>query len=371
MFLKKLELTHFRNYDRLELSFQENVSLFVGKNAQGKTNVLEAIHVLALAKSHRTNRDKEMIQWERDFSLLKGTVERRLGQNRLELQLTAKGKKAKLNGLEQRKLSRYIGSLNVVMFAPEDLNIVKGSPIQRRRFMDMEIGQVSPAYLYHLSDYHKLLAQRNQFLKKMQYNKGDLQLLDVWDQQLAELGIKILKKRFSFLEKLREWASTVHQNITDGKENLSVDYVNTSGVTPKMSEEEGSRVMLDQLQSIRGQELRRGATLIGPHRDDLQFFINDNNVQHYGSQGQQRTTALSVKLAELELIREEVGEYPLLLLDDVLSELDESRQFHLLDTIRDRVQTLVTTTGVEGLRHKTLEQAIVYQVNQGTILEQK
>ncbi|MBO8172181.1 MAG: DNA replication/repair protein RecF [Bacillaceae bacterium] len=367
MFLNHIELTHFRNYDQLRLSFDRNVTLFVGQNAQGKTNLLEAIFTLAMAKSHRTSKDRELIQWEQDFAVIKGEASRKYSDPRLELQLSGRGKKAKLNGIEQRKLSDYVGALNVVMFAPEDLSIVKGSPSVRRRFLDMEIGQVSPAYLYHLSDYNKLVSQRNQYLKEIYLHKQKTDMLDVWNQQMAQLIVKILKKRWEFIDKINEWADAIHQNITNSSESLTIRYDQSIEMDPNMPENEAIDVILDHFNTIQEKEIMRGTTLAGPHRDDLSFFINQINVQQFGSQGQQRTTALSVKLAELELIHEEVGEYPILLLDDVLSELDESRQSHLLDTIQGRVQTFVTTTGVEGLRHQTLENATVYRVKQGSI----
>lgn len=368
MFLKNLALKQYRNYESLQLSFDQHVTLFVGQNAQGKTNILESIYVLALAKSHRTTKDRDLIQWDQEFAVIKGEVEQRYTTAKLELQLTRRGKKAKLNGIEQRKLSDYVGALNVVMFAPEDLEIVKGSPSVRRRFIDMEIGQVSPAYLYTLTDYNKLITQRNQFLKDFHQHQKNLALLDVWNQQMAEMIVKILKKRYLFINQLQHWASTIHQRITDGKETLSIRYNGTIDIDPQLSDNDSADHILQKLEEVRQREIMRGTSLIGPHRDDLSFYVNGIDVQQFGSQGQQRTTALSLKLAELELIKEEVGEYPILLLDDVLSELDELRQTQLLDAIQDRVQTFVTTTGVEGLRHQTLDQAKVFRVKQGAVI---
>ncbi|GAB7388491.1 DNA replication/repair protein RecF [Bacillaceae bacterium] len=368
MFLKEIRLKHFRNYEALSLSFKTNMNLFTGDNAQGKTNILESIYVLALAKSHRTHKDKELIQWNREFALIRGEVENRRGTQRLEIQLTPRGKKAKLAGLEQKKLSEYIGTMNVVMFAPEDLTIVKGSPQQRRRFLDMEIGQVSPAYLYNLANYNKLIGQRNHFLKDLRLHKNfPPEMMDVWDLQLAQTAVKILQKRFRFIRRLQAWADEIHQRITQGKERLTIRYLNSTVIEETMTDEEAVASLLSQLEKVRKKELERGVTLIGPHRDDLAFYVNDVDVQTYGSQGQQRTAALSLKLAEIELIREEVGEYPLLLLDDVLSELDQQRQTQLLEAIRDRVQTFVTSTSVEGIDHRTLQQADRFRVRQGRI----
>lgn len=368
MFIKNLSLTHFRNYGQLSLSFDSPIQLFIGNNAQGKTNVLESIYVLALAKSHRTPRDKELIGWGADFASIRSDVERRYGSVRLELQLTGKGKRAKINGMEQQKLSAYVGALNVVMFAPEDLAIVKGAPAQRRRFIDMEIGQVSPTYLYYLSNYNKVLAQRNQLLKDMAMKKSrSKEMLGIWNIQLAELAVKLLRKRFEFLRKLEAWAKDIHSGITGKREILSLYYVNSSPVTEEQTPEQAVDMLLAAYEEVFDRELARGSTMIGPHRDDFTLKVNDMDVQTYGSQGQQRTSALSIKLAEIELIKEEVGEYPVLLLDDVLSELDEHRQTLLLETIQDRVQTFVSTTGVEGLKHQVLQQASRFYVREGEI----
>lgn len=349
----------------MELSLDEEIILFVGQNAQGKTNILESIYVLAMAKSHRTNKDRELIAWNQDFARLGAYVQKKNGPLSLEIQLTNKGKKAKVNGLEQRKLSNYIGALNVVMFAPEDLDIVKGNPSIRRRFIDMEIGQVSPLYLHLLSQYQKLIHQRNQALKE-----SFIDLIDVYNMQMAELSAKILHKRMQFIDKLQVWANEIHSQITSGKENLTLRYHSTFSYDKEMNEQDAIDQIYKYLQSIREKEVMRGMSLAGPHRDDLTFSINDKSVQQYGSQGQQRTTALSLKLAEIELIYQEVGEYPLLLLDDVLSELDANRQSHLLTGIKNRVQTFVTSTGVEELNHDTLKHASLFRVEQGKVTQE-
>ncbi|KIL39632.1 recombinase RecF [Gordoniibacillus kamchatkensis] len=368
MFLKRLALQHYRNYAHVDIAIDHNVNIFVGPNAQGKTNLLEAIFVLALTKSHRTHQDKELLDWNGGETVLHAELERRYGTCTLDLSLSAKGKKAKINGLEQKKLSNFIGTMNVVMFAPEDLEIVKGNPGVRRRFLDMEIGQVHPGYLYELSQYQKILQQRNNLLKQIPGRGGvDLDMLGVWNEQLAQHGVKIMKKRQSFIKKLQTWAEHIHAGITAGGETLRIDYAPSL----PLSDEPEEAVLFDQfmikLSQVKDQELRRGMTLVGPHRDDLLFYINGKEAHVYGSQGQQRTTALSLKLAEIELIREEVGEYPLLLLDDVLSELDEHRQTQLIQTFQSKVQTFITTTGIESVHLDRLEGASVFQVRQGHV----
>ncbi|MBJ6361694.1 DNA replication/repair protein RecF [Paenibacillus sp. GCM10012307] len=367
MFLKQITLQNYRNYERIELNTDSQVNLFVGENAQGKTNLLEAVFVLALTKSHRTNKDKELIGWEGAHAHIHGEVEKKYGTVKLDLSFSSQGKKAKVNGLEQRKLSAFIGSLNVVMFAPEDLEIVKGAPGIRRRFLDMEIGQVQPGYLHTLQQYGKVLAQRNNYLKSSGPGSAQQPLLDVWNMQLAEFGVKIIKKRQSFIHKLLRWAKSIHSGITAGKEELDIKYRPSLDIDLEQDQSVLFEQFMIKLTQVKDQELRRGVTLIGPHRDDLTFYINGKEAQVYGSQGQQRTTALSLKLAEIELIHEEIGEYPLLLLDDVLSELDQNRQTQLIETFQTKVQTFITTTGLESVNLSKLKDARVYQVSKGQV----
>lgn len=367
MLLKRIALQNYRNYDQLELNTDSQVNLFVGENAQGKTNLLEAIFVLALTKSHRTSKDKELVGWEAPQAHIHGEVEKRYGAVKLDLQFSAQGKKAKVNGLEQRKLSGFVGALNVVMFAPEDLEIVKGTPGIRRRFLDMEIGQVQPGYLHCLQQYGKVLMQRNNYLKGANSSSIKPELLDVWNMQLADFGVKMMKKRQNFIYKLQRWAKEIHSGITAGAEELQIVYRPSLDTDPGQDESVLFEQFMIKLTQVKEQELRRGVTLIGPHRDDLAFFINGKEAQVYGSQGQQRTTALSLKLAEIELIHEEIGEYPLLLLDDVLSELDQNRQTQLIETFQTKVQTFITTTGLESVNLGKLHDARVYRVSKGQV----
>jgi DNA replication and repair protein RecF len=363
-----MSLHHYRNYDRVELATEHNVNIFVGPNAQGKTNLLEAIFVMALTKSHRTHKDKELIKWNQEESLVHGEIEKKYGLNRLDLYISTQGKRAKINGLEQKKLSNFIGTLNVVMFAPEDLEIVKGAPNIRRRFLDMEIGQVQPAYLYDLQQYQKIIVQRNNYLKQITPAKGiNHEMMEVWNEQLLQHGTKIMKKRQSFITKLQNWAETIHLGITNQQEQLQIKYQPSFDVEDFKDETVVFNQFMIKLSQVKEQEIRRGMTLVGPHRDDLQFFINGKEVQTYGSQGQQRTTALSLKLAEIELIHEEVGDYPILLLDDVLSELDRFRQTQLIETFQSKVQTFITTTSIDSVNMAKLDQANIFNVLEGKI----
>lgn len=364
MKLESLKLTNYRNYKEADLRFDKEINVLIGENAQGKTNLLEAIYVLAMAKSHRTPHDKEIIHWNEEYAKIEGKVQNAHGGLPLELVISKKGKKVKANHLEKRKLSEYVGTLNVVMFAPEDLSLVKGSPQVRRRFINMEMGQVYPLYMHELTRYNKVLQQRNALLKGL---KRDNAMLDILTDQLIESAVKIVKKRREFLDLLQKWAYPIHHTISRERENLTVTYKSCVEV----SEDDNLSKMIDELKekfsNVREREIERGLTLVGPHREDLGLLVNGKDVQTFGSQGQQRTTALSLKLAEIELIASEVGEYPLLLLDDVLSELDGFRQSHLLHAIRGKVQTFVTTTSVEGIDHETIKSAARYEVDNGTV----
>lgn len=370
MFVNRIGLQHYRNYGLLSLEGLGDVNLILGQNAQGKTNLMEALYVLAMTKSHRTSKDRELIGFDSPdgTARVSAQVMRKYGEVKLELQLSPQGKKTKVNGLEQRRLSEFVGSLNVVMFAPEDLEIVKGTPGIRRRFLDMEIAQVQPGYMFHLQQYQKVLTQRSNLLKQLWGKEASgRELLDIWDAQLVEHGVKIVKKRKQFVKKLQGWAEEIHKGITNGQESLKLRYLPSFGA----AEEEDEAVLLGdfmlKLSQTRDQEIRRGMTLTGPHRDDLSFFINDREAQVYGSQGQQRTTALSLKLAEIELIHGEIGEYPVLLLDDVLSELDPYRQTQLIETFQSKVQTFITATGIESLMVNKLKGAALYHVQEGTV----
>ncbi|SHN33029.1 DNA replication/repair protein RecF [Gracilibacillus kekensis] len=370
MHIQQLSLTNYRNYHQLSVQFDDKINVFIGENAQGKTNLMEAIYVLGFSKSHRTTKDKELIQWEQNYAKIEGSIFKRKQKFPLEIQINNKGKKAKLNHLEQKRLSDYIGALNIVMFAPEDLNLVKGSPQIRRRFIDMEIGQIQPIYIYHLGQYVKILKQRNHLLKQLQKRKNDdVTMLRVLTEQMTEHAAIILEKRFLFMKRLRSWAYEIHKGISRGIEELSLQYAATINVSEDDNKQRIINVLQETFTSIENKEVERGTTLIGPHRDDLLFYVNGKNVQTYGSQGQQRTTALSLKLAEIELIYQEINDYPILLLDDVLSELDDFRQSHLLDTIEGKVQTFVSTTSVDGIDHQTLEKAEIFKIDNGKIIE--
>lgn len=369
MKLNKLTLKNYRNYKELTLSFPKMLTIFLGENAQGKTNILESIYVLAMTRSHRTSNEKELIYWDLNQAKISGEVERQTGVLPLEITISKKGRKTKINHLEQKRLSAYIGQLNIILFAPEDLSLVKGSPQIRRKFIDMELGQVNPIYLYDLVQYQSVLKQRNQYLKLLNEKKQeDTVYLDILTEQLVDFGSKILFSRLEFIKKLEYWANELHQKISHQKEILTIDYSSSIPLNePSITQEKIQELFLQHLMNNRKRELFKATTFLGPHRDDLIFNVNGQNVQTYGSQGQQRTAALSIKLAEIELIFSETGEYPILLLDDVMSELDNERQIHLLETIEGKVQTFLTTTNLDHLANKLTVEPEIFYVHQGEI----
>ncbi|WP_125546464.1 DNA replication/repair protein RecF [Levilactobacillus lindianensis] len=369
MYLQELQLQHFRNYPEADIRLGRGINVLLGENAQGKTNLLEAIYVLALTRSHRTANDHDLVNWQAKTAKVSGRVVKSAGTVPLELTFSRQGKRAKVNHLEQARLSQYVGQLNVILFAPEDLAIVKGAPSIRRRFMDMEFGQMNPRYLYNLSQYRTLLKQRNRYLKDLQHKqKRDLLFLSVLSDQLALYGAEIIAQRLRMLHKLEHWAQVIHAEISQQRETLTFHYA-TQVPDEALTDAKSIQAALSALyEKQRDKELYQGTTLVGPHRDDLHFRVNDKNVQTFGSQGQQRTTALSVKLAEIDLMKEETGEYPVLLLDDVLSELDDARQTHLLTAIQDKVQTFITTTSLSGITRQLIKDPTIFHVADGTVV---
>ena len=370
MKLTNLQLQNFRNYESVQLEFTDGVHVFIGENAQGKTNLMESIYALAMTKSHRTTNDKELIGWNKEFATIKGTVEKTATKTNLELQFSKKGKIAKVNYLEQKRLSSYLGNLNVILFAPENLTLVKGSPQNRRKFVDMELGQMSSLYLYDLVEYNRVLKQRNTYLKQLAIKKKQPdEYLEVLSEMLSELASKIVFHRLDFMKQLEALAIPIHDQLSLGREKFSVSYQATipleDGLTPSQMKE----IYIEQFKKNQTREADQATTLIGPHRDDLIFYLNEVPVQTYGSQGQQRSTVLSLKLAEIELMKLSTGEYPLLLLDDVLSELDDDRQTHLIKAIENKVQTFITTTSLDGIKQQFINEPVVIPIEKGTILK--
>lgn len=342
MKVTRIILRNFRNYVNLTLDFTHSINIFIGENAQGKTNILESIYYGAMGHSHRTNTDAELIRWREDGASISIFFSRLGIENSLLFKFNAQSKKEIIVNSYTIKPKELMGLLNVVLFSPEDLMLIKGMPVLRRRFLDMEISQVSPAYYQQLLKYNRIVSQRNTLLKKIRENKEKPDLLDPWDDQLAMVASQIVKKRQTAIKKLAMLANLMHRKITDNKESLTVVY-QKHGID-EMNIDHLAEEYKSKLIEFRQNDIWRGSTSVGPHRDDLILTVNGINLRTFGSQGQQRTGVLALKLAELEFIKSETGEYPVLLLDDVISELDASRREHLIAFIQDRVQTFITAT---------------------------
>lgn len=359
MYIKSLQLINYRNYEQLHIKLGKNVNVFMGDNAQGKTNILEAIYYCGFAKSHRTTRDKELISWEKEQSFVSLSVGRERLDKKIDINIFKDGKKAiKINSIKINKIGELVGTFNVVMFSPEDLRIVKESPGVRRKFLDMELCQLNKNYYHNLVQYNKVLAERNTVLKN---SKLDLSMLDIYDDQLAHYAEYIIKARISYIDKLNEHGRKVHEDITSGKEKIEFKYISTVKNLDNIN-----KSMIDLLHQNRRKDSEKRITSIGPHRDDFNISINSIDAKSYGSQGQQRTVVLTMKFASLRIIKEITGEYPVLLLDDVLSELDFNRKRYILSSIQD-IQTIITCTGIEDLTDYLDNKSRVFRVRNGLI----
>ena len=362
MYIKSLELKNYRNYNDLSIEFEKGTNILYGNNAQGKTNVLEAIYVASTTKSHRGSKDREIINFDKDEAHIKITVMKKDVPVRIDIHLKKnKSKGIAINGIPIKKASELFGILNVVFFSPEDLNIIKNGPAERRRFVDLELCQLDKIYVHNLVNYNKILNNRNKLLRDLGfcYDKELLATLDIWDMQLADYGAKIITRRNQFIEEINEIIYGIHRNITNGKEELVIKY------EPNIT---GNNIY-DELVRTRDKDLKLKTTSVGPHRDDISFLNKKIDIRKYGSQGQQRTAALSLKLSEIELVKSIIKDTPVLLLDDVLSELDSNRQRHLLGNLNN-VQTLITCTGLDEFVNCRFSIDKIFKVTDGTVVSE-
>ncbi|KJY59982.1 DNA replication and repair protein RecF [Lactobacillus kimbladii] len=369
MYLKHFIAQNYRNLQQFEVDFDPNVNIFIGQNAQGKTNLLEAIYFLALTRSHRTSNDKELIAFGKDYANVSGHIYKSQIDLSLRVLITTKGKKVWVNRVEQAKLSKYVGQLNAILFSPEDLDLIKGAPNLRRRFMDQEFGQISAEYLYFAGKYKQVLQQKNNYLKQLAKGEAhDTMFLEVLSDQLAGVAAEVIVRRFQFLNYLDQYARDAYAHISTSAEKLEVIYrPSVKEISVKDSVEEVYHKVLNNFQNNQKLEILKGTTLSGPHRDDIDFELDGKNAHLYGSQGQQRTIALSIKLAEIQLVHQLTDEYPLLLLDDVMSELDHNRQSALLNYIHGKTQTFITTTDLEGISWEIIKKPKIYRIKSGQI----
>ena len=357
MIIKSIELINFRNYESLSLNFDKGTNILYGDNAQGKTNVLEGIYVSATTKSHSGNKDKELIKFDEEEGHIRTYLLKEDVEYRVDMHLRkSKSKGVAINGQKIKKAADLLGLLNVVFFSPEDLSLIKNGPSERRRFIDMELCQLDKFYLYNLNQYNKIIVQRNKLLKEF-FNNPDLRdTITIWDSQLVSYGKQIIERRKGFIEQLNEIIYDIHKNISGGKEELKIVY------EPDVLSEE----LESKLNANRDRDIRYKQTSVGPHRDDFSFMVNGIDIRKYGSQGQQRTAALSLKLSEIELVKKVTNDMPVLLLDDVLSELDSHRQNYLLNSIGD-IQTIITCTGLDEFINNRFQINKIFKVTDGVI----
>lgn len=357
MIIKRLELADYRNYATLDLEFDKGTNILYGDNAQGKTNILEAIYMAATTKSHKGSKDKEMIGFGKEEAHIRTYLEKEGVGTRVDMHLRKAGSKGiAIDGQKIKKAAELLGLCNVVFFSPEDLSIIKNGPAERRRFVDMELCQLDSFYLYNLNHYNKILNQRNKLLKDMYMNPELKDTLAIWDSQLVSFGSKIVERRKLFVDQLNEIIYEIHKKLSGGKEELIISY------EPDVAIEEFEK----SLRYNQDRDIRMKQTSIGPHRDDFAFLNKDVDIRKYGSQGQQRTAALSLKLSEIELVKKIAKDTPILLLDDVLSELDSNRQNYLLNSIGD-IQTIITCTGLEEFVNNRFEVNKIYKVKNGVV----
>ena len=359
MIIKSIELKNFRNYEELNLNLDGGTNILYGDNAQGKTNILESIYVSGTTKSHKGSRDKEMIRFGENEAHIRTMVEKNQMSYQIDMHLKKnRSKGIAINGVPIRKASELFGVLNMVFFSPEDLNIIKNGPSERRRFLDSEICQLDKIYLSDLTKYNKVLNQRNKLLKDMVFHPDLENTLSVWDMQLISYGRRIISRRRRFVEELNEIVRGIHESISGGREQLTLTY------EPDIEE----AFFEDELNREKEKDRKCCSTSVGPHRDDISFFIGDIDIRKFGSQGQQRTSALSLKLSEIELVKRCIHDTPVLLLDDVLSELDSNRQNYLLNSIHD-IQTVITCTGLDEFVRNRFQIDKIFEVISGTVSE--
>ena len=365
MFIESIELLNYRNYKQLHMDFHSGTNVLYGDNAQGKTNILEAVYVCSTTKSHKGSKDKEIVRFGEEESHIKMTVRRDGIPYRIDMHLKKnRTKGVAVNGVPIKKASELFGIVNVIFFSPEDLNIIKNGPAERRRFLDLELCQLNKVYVYDLVQYNRVVVQRNRLLKEMDSDPSLKETLNIWDSQLVRFGSELIRLRTRFVEELNELIREIHFHLSGEREELEIRY--EPNVMPETFEAELSR--------NRNQELRQRLTLTGPHRDDLNFIVNGADIRKFGSQGQQRTAALSLKLSEIELVKRTVKDYPVLLLDDVLSELDSRRQAFILNRIREHllseishIQTLITCTGLDEFVNSRFQMDKIFKIVEGTV----
>ena len=365
MYLKNIELTNFRNYKHIKVSFNKGINIIYGKNAQGKTNLLESIYLLGLTNSHRSILDNSLICNNNSFLKVKGLLKKDKIDNDLEVYIDERKKILKLDNSIISKVNDYISIMNIIIFTPDDLELIKGSPQIRRKFLNVELSQLYSNYYVILNEYEKLLKIRNEYLKNVyKSNKLDENYFDIITSYLVDKALIIYKMRQKFVDKFNLFCQDIYKDITDYgnfrilyKKSIDIDIFDVNA----------KKIMLDKFKEKKDIEIKLSSTIYGPHRDDLDFYLNDVNLKFYGSQGQQRLAVLTLKLSEIEIFKKYKDSVPILLLDDIFSEIDSIKRDNLLKYINKDIQTIITTTDVDNIDHKFIKKAKLFQIDEGKI----
>ena len=366
MKIEHLKLVNFRNYSTLDIDFNPNINIFIGNNGQGKTNILESIYVLSLTKNNRYGLEEDMIKFNEEVGRIEGIIRRDNLIKKQEVHLTKNKKQIFINNKEIRKIRDYISNFCVISFSPDDLEIIKNSPNVRRNMINIDISQLKNNYILYLNEYNQIIKIRNEYLKKMNINgNSDERYLDIINDKMIENALKIYEYRFDFFRKINNSISNIFKKLT-GLEGLKIKYINNFN-QDDFDYEKLKKKIIEKLRKNFNVELMQGMTLVGPHRDDFSFDLNGIDMKTFSSQGQQRMAIIALKIAEIYLYKEEIGEYPVLLLDDIFSEIDARKRNRLIKYLLSDIQCIITTTDINDLDDKLLEKAIVYRVNNGKV----
>ena len=362
MKISNVEIHNFRNYEKLKLDFNDNINIFIGNNGEGKTNILESIYVLAITKSHRAYIDKNLITNNKNIMKINGNIKTINDNKNLELYMNSKGKRVSINKIVSKRVSDYISNMSVVLFSPDDLELVKGSPNVRRKFLNIEIGQLDNKYLYYLNDYNELLKTRNEYLKTVSIDSVNKEYLDIINNQICDKAANIYKYRVEYINNLNKYLAKISKSIFE--KLIRIKYINNIDID---NYENIKEALLNKLNSNLKREILVGTTMYGPHKDDFLIYIDNFEAREYGSQGQQRMCVLCIKFSELELYKESKKEYPILLLDDIFSELDNSKKNAIVKYLKKDIQVFITSTDINDIDNKILKGAVVYRISDGNI----
>ncbi|MFA5536160.1 MAG: DNA replication/repair protein RecF [Bacillota bacterium] len=365
MIIKQLEFNNYTNYQQEKIEFDTSVNIITGENAQGKSNLIDGIFFLGNGRSHRQNRDLLLIKWGETYFRIKGEINNKKGNFLIEHAVKKEKKLIKVNGLSLDNLKQLLGLFSVIIFTPDDLNLIKEGPDYRRRFLNRKIVQLNPLFYEKLLNYQKNLLQRNNLLKRGSVSKGEV---EIWNEQLSDVGSELILERIKTLLKLQPIYQEIHLELSGTREQLDLKYRSSFPLSENITKEELKELFQKKLHDRLKDDLRKGFTTIGPHRDDFNCYLNKIDARVYGSQGQQRTAVLTLKLAMLKLLKQETGEFPVLLLDDVFSELDQNRREFLLKAVGNSIQTIITTTDLSAFGRNKIKEAKIIHIKKGKIV---